>query len=448
VSQYSDIQALIEQDPDEAHRRAVDLLNKNPNDPLALFLIGTVYAKAERFGLAYNVFKRVTDLRPERAETWNNLGMCLEGLHREEEARQAFLEAWKRDKKTANYPANVALTHMEQREYAKALEWCSKAFQIDPEHPGAKTTFGMSSLALGKWKDGWHGMGYALGGKFRKEVAFGDEVRWKGEPGKSVVIYGEQGIGDEVMYASCVPDAIETCSQVIVECDPRLQGLFRRSFPKASVYGTRRQTEVDWLERHKIDARCPIGQLPEFYRPSPESCPGAPYLVADPERRVQWRALFDSWGKKPKIGLAWSGGSKHNNPEAREIGLEGFRELIETVDADWVSLQYKDPSKEIAESGLPVKHYPRATLTADYDDTAGLVAELDLVIGPHTSVHHLAGALGVPSLILVPQKSIWIYQQPTLPWYRTATLVRQVGSWKDTLGSLLSHPALCGLRPA
>jgi Flp pilus assembly protein TadD len=123
VSQYSDIQALIEQDPDEAHRRAVDLLNKNPNDPLALFLIGTVYAKAERFGLAYNVFKRVTDLRPERAETWNNLGMCLEGLHREEEARQAFLEAWKRDKKTANYPANVALTHMEQREYAKALEW-------------------------------------------------------------------------------------------------------------------------------------------------------------------------------------------------------------------------------------------------------------------------------------------------------------------------------------
>jgi hypothetical protein len=271
-------------------------------------------------------------------------------------------------------------------------------------------------------------------------------VRWDGSPNKTVVFYGEQGIGDEVMYASCVPDAVERCKEVIVECDPRLEGLFRRSFPKAHVYGTRRVNEVEWPARHQIDARCPVGQLPQFFRPTKESCPGTPYLVADPERRVQWRALFDSWGKKPKIGLAWSGGSKHNNPEAREIGLEGFRELIESVDADWVSLQYKDPSAEIEASGMPVKHYPRATLTNDYDDTAGLVAELDLVIGPHTSVHHLAGALGVPSLILVPEKSIWIYQQPTLPWYGSATLVRQKGSWKETVASLVSHPAIRGLR--
>jgi hypothetical protein len=261
-----------------------------------------------------------------------------------------------------------------------------------------------------------------------------------------VVFYGEQGIGDEVMYASCLPDALASCKEVVVECDPRLENLFKRSFPGAAVYGTRRQTEVEWPTRHELEARCPVGQLPQFFRTSKESFPGTPYLVADPERRIQWRALFDSWGKKPKIGICWSGGSKHNNPEARDIGLEGFRELIESVDADWVSLQYKDPSAEIEESGLPVKHYPRATLTADYDDTAGLVAELDLVIGPHTSVHHLAGALGVPSLILVPTKSIWIYAQDHMPWYRGATLLRQVGAWKDTIEKLLSHPALLRLR--
>lgn len=442
MSAYQEIQALIEDDPDEAHRQARLLLDKNPEDALALFLLGTIEAKAERFGLAYNLFRRVTEIKPDRAEGWNNVGMALEGMHLEEPARKAFLEAWNRDKKNPNYPGNVALTYLEQRDYKKALEWCERAFKLDPEHAGAKGTFGMASLALGNWKDGWPAMAYSLGGKFRKEVQYGEEVRWTGEPGQRVVFYGEQGIGDEIMYASCLPDAIEHCAEVVIECDKRLEGLYRRSFPKASVYGTRRQDVIEWPMHHKLDARCPVGQLPQFFRESPESCPGTPYLVADPERRIQWRALFDSWGKRPKIGLCWSGGSKHNNPEARNVGLETFRPLIEGIEADWISLQYKDPEQEIRATGLPVKHYPRATLTQDYDDTAGLVAELDLVIGPHTSVHHLAGSLGVPSLILVPSKTIWIYALPTLPWYGKATLIRQAGTWENTIGSLLSHPSL------
>ena len=445
MSQYQEIQALIEDDPDEAHRRCRELLNTNPDDPLALFLIGTIEAKCERFGLAYNIFRRVVDLKPERAEAWNNVGMALEGMHFPGRAREAFLEAWKRDKGNASYPANVALTFLEERKYQQTLEWCAKAFSLDPEHAGAKTQFGMASLATGNWKDGWPALSYSLGNKFRKEVAYGDEVRWDGTSGQTVVFYGEQGLGDEIMYASCVPDAQARCKEVILECDLRLEGLFKRSFPGVHVYGTRRANEVAWPAHHKIDARCPVGQMPQFFRPSMDSCPGTPYLTADPERRIQWRALLDSWGKKPKIGLAWSGGSKHNNPEARAIGLEALSPLIEGMDADWVSLQYKDPAEEIEKSGLPVRHYPRATLTSDYDDTAALVAELDLVIGPHTSVHHLAGGLGVPSLILVPEKTIWIYQQPHMPWYRSATLVKQRGSWSETIGSLLSHPTLRGL---
>lgn len=445
MSQYTEIQALLDEDPDEAHRRCRELLNANPEDALALFLMGAIEAKAERFGLAFNLFMRVVDIKPDRAEAWNNVGMALQGLHLEEQAREAFLKAYSLDKKNPGYAGNVALTFLEQRDYRKTLEWCRKALQIDAEHPGAKTSYGMAQLALGDWKEGWPALSYALGGKFRKEVQFGDEPRWDGSAGKAVVFYGEQGLGDEIMYASCLPDAGQMCSEVIVECDHRLEGLFRRSFPRAHVYGTRRQNDVGWPANHKIDARCAVGQLPQFFRSSPDSCPGTPYLTADPERRIQWRALFDSWGKKPKIGLAWSGGSKHNHPEARAVGLEAFRPLIEGVDADWISLQYKDPSVEIAQSGLPVRHYPRATLTNDYDDTAGMVAELDLVIGPHTSVHHLAGALGVPSLILVPTKSVWIYALDRMPWYRGATLVRQVGAWKETIGSLLSHPAIRGL---
>jgi ADP-heptose:LPS heptosyltransferase len=171
--------------------------------------------------------------------------------------------------------------------------------------------------------------------------------------------------------------------------------------------------------------------------------PGQSYLVADPERRLQWRALLESFGKR-KIGLCWSGGSKHNHPEARAMGLEAFRPLIESVYATYVSLQYKDPREEIEQTGLPVKHWGRACETDDYDDTAALVAELDLVIGVHTSAHHLAGALGVPQIILVPNKTLWLYAQDDFPWY-PAHLVRQSGTWKETIGTLLSHPAVRGV---
>lgn len=432
-------------DPDEAHRQCRLLLDANPDDALALFLLGSIEAKAERFGLAANIFRRVVDLKPQRAEGWNNLGMALEGLHRDDEARKAFLKAHGLDAKNPSYLANVALTYLEQRDYKTAIEWCQKAFKLDANHAGAKTSYGLANLAIGKWQEGWEAFSHAVGGKFRKEIAYGDEVRWDGSPGKRLVVYGEQGIGDEIMYASCLPDAIAMSERVVVDCDARLEGLFRRSFPNAAVHGTRRQEQIKWLADERIDARCPIGQLPQFFRPTPESCPGTPYLTADPERRIQWRALFDSWGKKPKIGLAWSGGSRHNNWKDRAIGLEQFRPLIEGVEADWVCLQYKDAQQEIDETGLPVRQFPRATLTQDYDDTAGLVAELDLVIGPHTSVHHLAGGLGVPSLILVPTKTHWTYALPTLPWYRTARLVRQRGTWKATIDELLSDPAIRGL---
>jgi hypothetical protein len=173
------------------------------------------------------------------------------------------------------------------------------------------------------------------------------------------VVYGEQGLGDEIMYASCLPDVMQDCN-VIVECDPRLEGLFRRSFPQASVYGTRRKQAVAWPSKHTFDANCAIGRLPMFYRPSPTSCPGTAYLIADTERRVQWRALFDSLGPKPKVGLCWTGGRRNTYAKERAVGLESLRPLIESIEADWISLQYKDPTSEIEKSGLPIRHFARA----------------------------------------------------------------------------------------
>lgn len=447
---FREWEALIDEDPDEAAKRAAKTLDEDPENALALFVIATVYSRAERFGVAANIFTRITQVKPDRAEPWNNLGMCWSGLGQNVKARHCFHEAWKREK-SGMFAANIGMSHFADRDFKKAIEWCERALSLG-ESKSARTTLGMTYLSLGQWDKGWEYNDSSIGGKFRKDVQFQDEPRWQGEKGKGVVFYGEQGLGDEIMYASCIPDAQKDCRETILECDRRLQGLFSRSFPGVSVYGTRNQNGVSWPAHHKIEARCPVGQIPQFYRPSPKSCPGTPYLVADPERRIQWKALLASLGDKPKIGICWSGGSKYNKPKERNIGLEGLRPLIESIDATWVSLQYKDPTEEIRASGLPVYHWKRATETDDYDDTAALVAELDMVIGVHTSVHHLAGALGVPGLILVPTKTIWVYCLPdgSMPWYSSARLFKQKEGekWADTIKRLVNDPDLRRLGSA
>lgn len=446
MNEYKRLQVLIDEDPDQAVREAITLLDRNPDDAAALFMIAVVFIRAEKFGYGYNLFKRLVEMVPKKPEPWNNLGMCQSGMGQHRKARDAYSKAWSLEKK-ALYAANIGLTHMELREHRKAIEWCDTALRLDPDCTVAKVTRGFARLATGNWSEGWKDARSSIGGKFRKVIQFRDEPMWDGTPGKHLVIYGEQGLGDEIMYASCIED-IARENKVVIECDPRLQNLFRRSFPGIPVYGTRRAQEVEWPNEHKIDASIPIGQLPEYCRPSPGACPGKPYLKADSERRIQWRALLDSLGPKPKIGICWSGGSKHNNPKAREVGLKSFEPLMNSIEADWISLQYKDPTQEIAESGLSVKHWKRACETDDYDDTAALVAELDLVIGVHTTAHHLAGALGVPGIVLTTQWSNWVYQLDSVPWYSSATMFhkRDDETWTQTMERLANDQSCAPLR--
>ena len=428
-------ETLIESDPDAAHRILCGVLDDEPDNPLALFGLGSLYVKRESYGAAYNLFKRVVQLAPHREQGWNNLGLCMDAAERHKEARECFEKALKRSPNNADYLGNLSLTWLEEQDYRKAAEVSAKALAIQPGHPGAGAIHGYANLALGNWALGWAGYECALGGKYRKEYSYGDEPRWDGSPRKRIVVYGEQGLGDEIMAASMIPDAQKDCAEVVVDCDPRLAGLFRRSFPGVHVYGTRREGEVDWLADHQPEARAAAMSLGRFYRLRDEDFRGGKYLEADPERRLQWRALFDSWGTKKRIGLCWSGGIPSTGMKRRAMGLEALRPLIESVDADFVSLQYKDPTAEIEASGLPVRHFKRACETQDYDDTAALVAELDLVLGVSTTAHHLADALGVQSIVFVPLRPTWLYARDPVPFHPSWKLFRQKDgeTWAKTV---------------
>ena len=315
-------------------------------------------------------------------------------------------------------------------EWKNAEEVCKLALESDPNDVHAQLNLCHAYLAQAKWEDGWKQWGKSLGGKYRKEWHYHDESRWEKQPNKNIIIYGEQGLGDEIFYGSCIPDAIDISRQVYIDCDPKLEGLFRRSFPRAEVHGTRKEEHPEWIADKQFDHRCAIGGLPEFFRLDSKTFPRKPYLEADPQRRIMWKALFSSWGKKV-IGLTTHGGGRRTNDKGRELTQEDLEPLLKQ-DYKFVSLDYR-PDKRLE----GVEYFPFATQSDDYDDTAALIAELDMVIGVNTTAQHCASALGVKTICLVPKWHQWRYAQPGMPWYRHMRLVYQDNkTWKQVIEQL------------
>jgi hypothetical protein len=229
------------------------------------------------------------------------------------------------------------------------------------------------------------------------------------------------------MFASCIPDAIKDTKHIIIDCHKKLEGLFRRSFPWCTVYGTRHEESPEWMSYEEVDSSCIIGALPGFYRTSIESFPGKPFLVADRERKRMYRALLDGLGKGLKVGISWSGGNNYGG--LRQLEPDRLQDLIESFpEVHWVSLQYKNAMT----FGLPINHWPYATETDDYDDTAALVDELDLVITVPQSVIHLAGSLGKECWVMAPDVSQWTFglKDKKHTWYDTVKIFRD---WEDVV---------------
>jgi hypothetical protein len=425
---------------EEALRLAVDFMNDHFDYVPAMILAAHIFIDTGRIGLAHAIMQRASVLAPDLPVVWNNLGIVNDEAQDLDEAERCFIKALNRDPNDELALSNLAHVYLRKGEPKKSLNCSEKAFGLNPKIPEVKFNIGQAKLMLREWKEGWEGYEHNLGKhRGRKERLFGNIPRWTGHNGLTVVAYGEQGIGDEISFASCIPDLMRE-NNVIIECDHRLQKLFQRSFD-VPVYGTRYlKGAVEWPLQHDIDATVAFGSLPGFYRNSDESFPGTPYLVADPERRLQWKALLASLGPKKKVGIAWSGGIKKTGKEARSIDIEEMLPILRQ-DAIFISLQYRSAPEllEIYEKyGIVVHHWPHATETDDYDDTAALVAELDLVISVQTSIVHTAGALGTPCWALLPKAPLWRYgvEGSDFPWAKSVKLYRQHGAWINSISEV------------
>jgi tetratricopeptide (TPR) repeat protein len=336
-------------------------------------------------------------------------------------------------------------------EITRSKELYERALAAEPADHAARANYALLLLRLREFERAWEYYesrwpGILTGLAYQRGFA---QPRWSGEllRGKALLITAEQGLGDEILFASVIPEVLRAAAHCVIECDRRLAPLFLRSFSGATVVGVDRKQDrwpqelADQLEQlPPFDYWTPIGSLPRHFRRSVDDFPSrGGYLHADPERVAYWRNRLAALGPGRKIGLSWRGGSKRTRGTMRSLSLEQLAPLLATPGVDWISLQYGPSSEERATlratTGLAVHHWEEAIDA--YDETAALVASLDLVISVCTAVVNLCGALGQPVWVLTPLVPDFRYgcQGPDIVWYPGARAFRQrrLGDWAPVL---------------
>lgn len=429
----------------EAWKLVEPYLLDNPDDLQALDIAAYTFEMAENPVVAHALYKRVTEVAPTGSQSWLNYGRVTEQLWMTDEAERCYkrgLTLTKNlDSKSLLY-GNLSALCIDNGRFEEGERYAHLSLESNPKSRIGMSNLGFCQLANGNFAEGWKNYHNTLGTGWRQIVRYNNEPEWDGTAGQSVVLYGEQGIGDEVCFASMVPDVLAVSKKVILDVDKRLKNLFQRSFPEAKVYGTRAASSdaKPWDRADRdFDASLAMGQVGEYFRTSRESFPSGAYLKPCPIRTAQWKALFQAKGK-PVIGIAWAGGIPKTGSKFRRADLEDWMPVFAAIDAHWVCLQYRDASEEIAEFTKKHPHvdlvqYPWATLTKDYDDTAALVAALDCVISLPTAIVHLAAALGVKTIAMHAQRKCWKFNAG-LAFHPDVTLIEHGKGWRDALSEV------------
>jgi tetratricopeptide (TPR) repeat protein len=318
-----------------------------------------------------------------------------------------------------------------------------RALKLNRESVAAHYNLGLINLMRGKYREGWEQFDYRF--RLPKNRSWrACEPRWNGSTlrGRTLLVMREQGLGDEIMYASCYGDVITSAKKCIFECDPRLEPLLSRSFPDATFLPLQDlMTRVASEPGVPVDVRSYAGSLPRFLRGSLRDFPRHQgYLKADPQRIQDWRDRLNALGEGLKVGISWRGGTLVTKRGRRSFALNDLLPLLTVPGVQWVNLQYGERSDDIArlqsERGIKINDWPEA-IDGGYDETAALVSALDLVISVCTSVIHLTGALGKPAWVLAPRVPEWRYglAGKTMPWYPSVQLFRQPGpdAWEPVI---------------
>ncbi len=440
------------------------LLRARRLDPASLEIINDLacaYCAQARFSEAIDLLRESLTLDPGSALLWNTLGCVLFEQGQAGPSIVFFDEAIRLDAGMDAARFNRANARKAVGDVRGALEDCGAAIALGADQPAqdAMYRYAQSLLLLtaGEIGAGWDA--YAV----RNEEAYPDYVQhrltrpgWAGEPlaGKSLLVMGEQGLGDEVLFANVLTDVareIGPTGQLLIAVEPRLVTMFQRSFGTAQVlaYETNREgvqtiREVPALPAGSYDMWARLGDLMARHRRSLSDFPTSPggFLKADPGRIEHWRAVLASHGPGPKVGVIWRSLVINAQRQKFYPPLEHWEPVFRTPGVTFVNLQLGDCSDELRviahATGAELKTLPDIDLRTDLDDLAALSCALDLVIGPATATTNIAAAVGAPTWFATTPDAWPRLGTAAFPWYPQARAFsgQQAYDWASVMAAV------------
>ncbi len=429
-----------------------DLYLENPDNLKIIKLCGAGYARAGHNEIALKFLKRALQIEPDEYETWIDITLVCASLqmHRESiyYATQA-LSLNPTDSRGHNNLGGALLAHGKVNEAIMCFETClmlepnnftalsnlATACQNSGQPQRAKELYerllqtpglllsqknevlyklSFSNLSLGNLEKGWELYDYGLqviDSRARIPRRKFSKPMWQGQKQteKTLLIWREQGLGDELRFFGLVSETIPFFKKVIIECDARLVKLLQHAFPTAEVRQQMFITKADgcYSLYEDFDFHIPVGSLMRFFRKDLKDFERAkPYLIADEDLRADFRNRLKTISDKPKIGVSWRSGVVNAERSAYYTPVTEWGDIFSKNQYEFINLQYDlNPSElEAAEKafGLQIHNLSDVDLKNDLDSVVALMAELDLVISAPTSVCSLAEAVGTPVKFFYP----------------------------------------------
>lgn len=415
-------------------------LRLQPDYLEARYNSAVVYYDRKRFDTALALLDVIVRRWPDFAPGHNLRGNTLMHLCRPADARVCYESAIAADPTLADAHNNLGSAVRELGDHGRALISYRHALRLKPDFAEAHWNVAVAQLLLGDFSLGW--MGY----EWRKRLDRAHpvhayrEIEWDGRSainGLTLLVYCEQGYGDTIQFCRYTTMLAGFGAKIKLLVQQPLVALLRRHLVGIEV--------IDEVAKPPaFDLQCALLSLPLALATDMDSIPKQqPYFRPDPTRRKTWLRRLGTQ-RRPRIGIAWSGNPAHINDHNRSIPLAAWRDLI-ALDAEWFSVQ-KDlrPSDARALSELGrIVHL--GDHLENFEDTAALIALMDLVISVDTSVAHLAGVLGKPVWLLVAATPDWrwLLGRADSPWYPTMRVFRQpaYGDWASVIADAAS--AVC-----
>ncbi|BDI31138.1 hypothetical protein CCAX7_31890 [Capsulimonas corticalis] len=436
-------------------------LTHDPQHVMALCQLGSIRMNRSDFAGAAPYFERALALNPSMAGPHNNYGVVLKELKRFADAAHHYQEAIRLDPKMAEAYSNLAVAQLFVNEFDDARQNLYRAIELRPtyypaywnlasllslegrideamqtydailrlmpDHADAHSNRALLRLTQGDFENGWaeHEWRFAA---HPNQVRPPHAPRWQGEPlpGKTILVRAEQGLGDTFQFVRYLPWLKSLGANVVLECQVGLESILSRAGLADRVM--ERSPEGN-ASLPPCDFEIPLLSLPMMAGTNLETIPGAtPYLSADPSRAAQWSRVLGRPGEGGlKVGVVWAGSPEHQNDAARSMSLASFAPLLDTPGVTLFSLQKGDAAGQLSQLPAGARVVDLGSRIQDFEDTAAIVENLDLVIAVDTSVAHLAAAMGKPVwllLALVPDWR-WLLERSDTPWYPAMRLFRQ-----------------------